>query len=70
MQGRPVSASKAMALSEYKLSPGRESPFQSGEGFHVPQVIRFCSTSKDPVPQVGAPLSYTQSGNPVSFIRI
>ena len=35
----PVSASKAIRQSEYRLSPARVSPSQSGFGFPVPQSI-------------------------------
>ncbi len=41
----PVSASSATALSLYRLSPSRSSPFQSGPGFPVPQNVRFVSGS-------------------------
>src|SRR4051812_35201665 len=44
-----------MAESEYRLSPSLESPFQSGDGLPVPQMIRFCSESYEPVTQVGPP---------------
>src|SRR6202030_3868460 len=63
----PVSTSKAMALSEYRLSPRRESPFQSGEGFPVPQMRRFCSTSNEPVTHVGAPPVFHASPGHVSL---
>src|SRR6266852_2464595 len=62
----PVSASSAIAESEYRLSPLRTSPFQSGDGFLVPQMIRLSSGSKAQVTQVGPPPCFHASPDQVS----
>src|SRR5262245_36497338 len=57
----PVSGSSANTQSEYKLSPARWSPFQSGPGFPVPQYVRFSSGSYAPVTQTEDPPVFQES---------
>src|SRR5581483_5962953 len=55
----PVSTSIATIDEVYRLSPTRESPFQSGPGLPVPQYSSFNSGSYEPVSHV-APPPWTQ----------
>src|SRR5688572_6416936 len=63
----PVSASRATTALVYRLSPIRESPFQSGPGLPTPQYVRFDSGSYEPVVQIDPPPVFHESPAHVSW---
>src|SRR6476620_11318148 len=63
----PVSTSSAMTDDVPWLSPIRESPFQSGPGFPVPQYRSLSSASYEPVSHVAPPPCTQLSPDQVSL---